>query len=127
MAAMQRHLDAGVSIFRWWCRCCFITVLIARILFAAGWMKVCETRKWQELYAAAFPLIDITVVSDDIMQHRRIALELKTYPPARPAGWLNELLRCWRIYWLRCGRQLKRCLVSYDSARTYASFHHVYS
>ncbi len=40
----------------------------------AGWMSLRNREVARRLYAAAFPLVDITVSDDDIMQHRRIAL-----------------------------------------------------
>ncbi|HCL5072680.1 TPA: Rpn family recombination-promoting nuclease/putative transposase [Salmonella enterica] len=68
-------------IFRWWCRCCFITVLFYHGVdspypFSLCWLdEFANPEVARRRYAAAFPLVDITVVSDDdIMQHRRIAL-----------------------------------------------------
>jgi predicted transposase/invertase (TIGR01784 family) len=75
LAAMQRHLDAGHKTLP----------LVVPMLFYhgakspipsrfAGWMSLLMQTA-RRLYAAAFPLVDITVVpDDDIMQHRRVAL-----------------------------------------------------
>ncbi len=54
----------------------FTTVLKAPIpIRCVGWI-VSPIPNWQgNLYASAFPLIDVTVMPDDeIMQHRRMAL-----------------------------------------------------
>ena len=76
MAAMQRHLDAGHKMLP----------LVIPMLFYHGarspypwslcWLdEFADPATARELYASAFPLVDITVVPDDeIMQHRRIAL-----------------------------------------------------
>ena len=76
IAAMQRHLDAGHKTLP----------LVVPILFYHGvdspypyslcWLdEFDDPQTARQLYGSAFPLVDITVVSDDeIMQHRRMAL-----------------------------------------------------
>ena len=76
LAAMQRHLDAGHKTLP----------LVVPILFYHGvdspypyslcWLdEFDDPQTARQLYGSAFPLVDITVVSDDeIMQHRRMAL-----------------------------------------------------
>ena len=76
IAAMQKHLDAGHKQLP----------LVVPMLFCHG---AKSTYRWslcwldefanpglaRQLYAAAFPLVDITVIPDDeIVQHRRMAL-----------------------------------------------------
>ncbi len=65
IAAMQNHLMPDTKRCRWWCHCCFITVLKPLSLFAvlAGLFR--RSQPGKELYASAFPLIDITVMPDD--------------------------------------------------------------
>ncbi len=69
IAAMQNHLDADTKRCRWWCYCCFTTVLKALSLFAvlAGLFRRSQTGK--AAYASAFPLIDVTVMPDDEIMH----------------------------------------------------------
>ncbi|MEW5189208.1 Rpn family recombination-promoting nuclease/putative transposase [Citrobacter freundii] len=76
IAAMQNHLDAGHKTLP----------LVVPILFYHGvdspypyslcWLdEFDDPETARQLYGSAFPLVDITVVSDDeIMQHRRMAL-----------------------------------------------------
>lgn len=75
VAAMQNHLDAGhktlplvVPILLPW-RC-------QPVPFSLCWLdEFDDPETARQLYSATFPLVDITVVSDDeIMQHRRVAL-----------------------------------------------------
>ncbi len=63
IAAMQQHLDAGISIFRWWCRCCFYHGVDSPYPFSLCWLDEFANGSGRRLYAAAFPLVDITVVS----------------------------------------------------------------
>ena len=76
MAAMQKHLDAGHKQLP----------LVVPMLFYHGakspypwslcWLdEFANPGLARQLYAAAFPLVDITVIPDDeIVQHRRMAL-----------------------------------------------------
>ncbi|MDU1435913.1 MAG: Rpn family recombination-promoting nuclease/putative transposase, partial [Citrobacter freundii] len=76
IATMQKHLDAGHKTLP----------LVVPILFYHGvdspypyslcWLdEFDDPQTARQLYGSAFPLVDITVVSDDeIMQHRRMAL-----------------------------------------------------
>lgn len=75
-AAMQHHLDAGHK---------RLPVVIPMLFYhgeqspypySLNWLDEFEDPKLaRQLYTEAFPLVDITIVSDDeIMQHRRIAL-----------------------------------------------------
>lgn len=76
VAAMQKHLDAGHQQLP----------LVVPMLFYHGakspypyslcWLDEFASPKLaRQLYAAAFPLVDITVIPDDeIVQHRRMAL-----------------------------------------------------
>lgn len=76
MAAMQRHLDAGHKELP----------LVIPMLFYHGsrspypyslcWLDAfADPEAAKQLYASAFPLVDITVVPDDeIMSHRRMAV-----------------------------------------------------
>lgn len=75
IAAMQNHRMPDTKPCRWWCHCCFTTVLKAPIpIRCVGWI-VSPIPTARQLYASAFPLIDVTVMPDDeIMQHRRMAL-----------------------------------------------------
>ncbi|XPE34381.1 Rpn family recombination-promoting nuclease/putative transposase [Shigella flexneri] len=75
IAAMQNHLDAGYKTLPW-CYCRFTTVLKAPIPYSLCWLDCfADPKLARQLYASAFPLIDVTVMPDDeIMQHRRMAL-----------------------------------------------------
>ena len=76
VAAMQKHLDAGHQQLP----------LVVPMLFYHGakspypyslcWLdEFANPKLARQLYAAAFPLVDITVIPDDeIVQHRRMAL-----------------------------------------------------
>lgn len=76
VAAMQKHLDAGHQQLP----------LVVPMLFYHGakspypyslcWLdEFANPKLARQLYAAAFPLVDITVIPDDeIVQHRRVAL-----------------------------------------------------
>ncbi len=73
IAAMQNHLDAGYKTCRWWCHCCFTTVLKAPIPIPvlAGLFR--RSQPGKAALCLRFPLIDVTVMPDDeIMQHRRM-------------------------------------------------------
>lgn len=76
MAAMQQHLDAGHKHLPLVVPMLFYHGVDSPYPFSLCWLdEFANPEVARRLYAAAFPLVDITVVSDDdIMQHRRIAL-----------------------------------------------------
>lgn len=76
LAAMQRHLDAGHKTLPLVVPMLFYHGAKSPYPFSLCWLdEFVDAITARQLYAAAFPLVDITVVPDDeIMQHRRIAL-----------------------------------------------------
>lgn len=60
---------------RWWCRY-FYHGVDSPYPYSLCWLdEFDDPETARQLYGAAFPLVDITVVSDDeVMQHRRMAL-----------------------------------------------------
>lgn len=76
IAAMQRHLDAGHKTLPLVVPILFYHGVASPYLFSLCWLdEFDDPETARRLYGATFPLVDITVVSDDeIMQHRRMAL-----------------------------------------------------
>ncbi|EPJ7085776.1 Rpn family recombination-promoting nuclease/putative transposase [Citrobacter amalonaticus] len=76
MGAMQRHLDAGHKKLPLVIPMLFYHGAVTPYPFSLCWLdEFSDPATARQLYTAAFPLVDITVVADDeIMQHRRIAL-----------------------------------------------------
>lgn len=76
MAAMQQHLDAGHKHLPLVVPMLFYHGVDSPYPFSLCWLdEFANPEVARRLYAAAFPLVDITVVSDDdIMQHRRASL-----------------------------------------------------
>lgn len=76
MAAMQRHLDAGHKMLPLVIPMLFYHGTRSPYPFSLCWLdEFNDPVTARQLYASAFPLVDITVVPDDeIVQHRRIAL-----------------------------------------------------
>ena len=76
IAAMQRHLDAGYKTLPLVVPILFYHGVESPYPFSLSWLdEFAEPEIARQLYDAPFPLVDITVVSDDeIMQHRRMAL-----------------------------------------------------
>ncbi|WP_426496319.1 Rpn family recombination-promoting nuclease/putative transposase [Klebsiella grimontii] len=76
LAAMQRHLDAGHKTLPLVVPMLFYHGAKSPYPFSLCWLEeFADTEAARRIYAAAFPLVDITVVpDDDIMQHRRVAL-----------------------------------------------------
>ncbi len=76
MGAMQRHLDAGHKKLPLVIPMLFYHGVVTPYPFSLCWLdEFSDPVTARQLYTAAFPLVDITVVADDeIMQHRRIAL-----------------------------------------------------
>ncbi|NYY80929.1 hypothetical protein DMI65_01445 [Escherichia coli] len=75
IAAMQNHLDAGYKTLPMVVPLLFYHGIEAPIpIRCVGWI-VSPLPTARQLYASAFPLIDITLMPDDeIMLHRRMAL-----------------------------------------------------
>ncbi len=66
MAVMQRHIEqVNAGRYRWSSRCCFITVAVALSLVPVLAGRICRPGYRTEVYNAAFPLVDVTVVPDD--------------------------------------------------------------
>ncbi|EGT4253810.1 Rpn family recombination-promoting nuclease/putative transposase [Citrobacter amalonaticus] len=76
LAAMQQHLDAGHMRLLLVVPMLFYHGADSPYPFSLNWLdKFSDPDLARQLYTAAFPLVDITVIPDDeIMQHRRIAL-----------------------------------------------------
>ncbi|MFS9434777.1 Rpn family recombination-promoting nuclease/putative transposase [Citrobacter sp. C348] len=76
IAAMQRHLDAGHKTLPLVVPILFYHGVASPYPFSLCWLdEFDDPETARRLYGATFPLVDITVVSDDeIMQHRRMAL-----------------------------------------------------
>ena len=76
IAAMQNHLDAGHKTLPLVVPILFYHGIASPYPFSLCWLdEFDDPETARQLYGAAFPLVDITVVSDDeIMQHRRVAL-----------------------------------------------------
>lgn len=76
IAAMQQHLDAGHKTLPLVVPMLFYHGAESPYPFSLCWLDEFDHPPLaRQLYAAAFPLVDITVVPDDeIMQHRRMAL-----------------------------------------------------
>ncbi len=75
-AAMQRHLDAGHKTLPLVIPMLFYHGAKSPYPFSLCWLdEFGDPALARQLYATAFPLVDITVVPDnEIMQHRRIAM-----------------------------------------------------
>ncbi|CBG87607.1 Rpn family recombination-promoting nuclease/putative transposase [Citrobacter rodentium] len=76
IAAMQNHLDAGHKTLPLVVPMLFYHGAVSPYPFSLCWLdEFANPLMARQLYSAAFPLVDITVVPDDeIMQHRRMAL-----------------------------------------------------
>ncbi|QLW75593.1 Rpn family recombination-promoting nuclease/putative transposase [Citrobacter freundii] len=76
MAAMQRHLDAGYKELPLVIPMLFYHGCRSPYPYSLCWLDAfADPVAAKQLYASAFPLVDITVVpDDDIMAHRRMAL-----------------------------------------------------
>lgn len=76
MAAMQRHLDAGHKELPLVIPMLFYHGCRSPYPYSLCWLDAfADPVAAKQLYASAFPLVDITVVpDDDIMAHRRMAL-----------------------------------------------------
>nr|VUD35243.1 transposase [Raoultella sp. NCTC 9187] len=88
IAAMQRHLDAGHKRLPLVVPMLFYHGIATPYPYSLCWLDgFTHPAHARGLYAAAFPLVDITVIPDDeIVQHRRVALlgvHAKACPPAR--------------------------------------------
>ncbi|WP_439148253.1 Rpn family recombination-promoting nuclease/putative transposase [Vibrio sp.] len=76
IAAMQQHIDAGHEYLPLVIPLQFYHGKISPYPYAMNWLKgFANPNQAKALYTQDFPLVDVTVISDDeIMQHRRIAL-----------------------------------------------------
>lgn len=76
IAAMQQHLDAGHKKLPLVVPMLFYHGAESPYPFSLCWLDEFDSPQLaRQLYAEAFPLVDITIVPDDeIMQHRRMAL-----------------------------------------------------
>lgn len=76
IAAMQQHLDAGHKRLPLVVPMLFYHGAESPYPFSLNWLDdFADPALARELYSAAFPLVDITVIPDDeIMQHRRMAV-----------------------------------------------------
>ncbi|MFS9434518.1 Rpn family recombination-promoting nuclease/putative transposase [Citrobacter sp. C348] len=76
IAVMQRHLDAGHKRLPLVIPLLFYHGTTSPYPYSLCWLDEFDDPKAaRQLYATAFPLVDITVIPDDeIMQHRRMAL-----------------------------------------------------
>jgi predicted transposase/invertase (TIGR01784 family) len=76
IAAMQRHLDAGHKRLPLVVPMLFYHGIATPYPYSLCWLDgFTHPAHARGLYATAFPLVDITVISDDeIVQHRRVAL-----------------------------------------------------
>ncbi len=76
MAVMQRHIEHDKRRpLPWSSRCCFITVAVVLIPGPCVAGRICRPDYRTEALYRRVPLVDITVVPDDvIVQHRRVAL-----------------------------------------------------
>lgn len=76
LAAMQQHLDAGHKQLPLVVPMLFYHGTDSPYPFSLCWLdEFADPAMARQLYTAAFPLVDITMMPDDeIMQHRRIAL-----------------------------------------------------
>ncbi len=114
-AAMQRHLDAGHKTLPLVIPMLFYHGAKSPYPFSLCWLdEFDDPALARQLYATAFPLVDITVVPDnEIMQHRRIAmLELvQKHIRQRDLMGLVERLAVLLITGNANDSQLKRCLI----------------
>ena len=76
IAAMQNHLDAGYKTLPMVVPLLFYHGIESSYPYSLCWLDCfADPNLARQLYASAFPLIDVTVMPDDeIMQHRRMAL-----------------------------------------------------
>ena len=76
IAAMQQHLEAGHEHLPLVIPLQFYHGKVSPYPYAMNWLKgFANPDQAKALYTQDFPLVDVTVISDDdIMQHRRIAL-----------------------------------------------------
>ncbi|MEZ9292397.1 Rpn family recombination-promoting nuclease/putative transposase [Vibrio lentus] len=76
IAAMQQHIDAGHEYLPLVIPLQFYHGKVSPYPYAMNWLKgFANPDQAKALYTQDFPLVDVTVISDDeIMQHRRIAL-----------------------------------------------------
>lgn len=73
---MQNHLDAGYKTLPMVVLLLFYHGIESPYPYSLCWLDCfADPKLARQLYASAFPLIDVTVMPDDeIMQHRRMAL-----------------------------------------------------
>lgn len=76
IAAMQRHLAAGHDRLPLVIPILFYHGRVTPYPYSMSWLEAfSEPELARQLYADHFPLVDVTVISDDdIMQHRRMAI-----------------------------------------------------
>ena len=76
VAAMQRHLDAGNDQLPLVVPLLFYHGMVSPYPYSMRWLEeFSDPALAGQLYANSFPLIDVTVIPDDvIMQHRRMAI-----------------------------------------------------
>lgn len=76
IAAMQRHLEAGHDQLPLVIPILFYHGRVTPYPYSMSWLEAfSEPILARQLYAGHFPLVDVTVISDDdIMQHRRMAI-----------------------------------------------------
>ncbi|WP_337263726.1 MULTISPECIES: Rpn family recombination-promoting nuclease/putative transposase [unclassified Serratia (in: enterobacteria)] len=76
IAAMQRHLAAGHDRLPLVIPILFYHGRVTPYPYSMSWLEAfSEPELARQLYAGHFPLVDVTVISDDdIMQHRRMAI-----------------------------------------------------
>ncbi|WP_411752633.1 Rpn family recombination-promoting nuclease/putative transposase [Serratia sp. (in: enterobacteria)] len=76
IAAMQRHLEAGNDRLPLVILILFYHGQVTPYPYSMSWLEeFSEPELARQLYAGHFPLVDVTVITDDeIMQHRRMAI-----------------------------------------------------
>ncbi|ALX94230.1 transposase [Serratia fonticola] len=76
ISAMQRHLEAGYDQLPLVIPMLFYHGQVTPYPYSMSWLdEFSEPELARQLYAGHFPLVDVTVISDDeIMQHRRMAI-----------------------------------------------------
>lgn len=111
IAAMQNHLDAGYKTLPMVVPLLFYHGIESSYPYSLCWLDCfADPNLARQLYASAFPLIDVTLMPDDeIMLHRRMALLelIQKHIRQRDLMGLVEQMACLLSSGYANGRQIK--------------------
>ena len=119
---MQNHLDAGYKTLPMVVLLLFYHGIESPYPYSLCWLDCfADPKLARQLYASAFPLIDVTVMPDDeIMQHRRMALLelIQKHIRQRDLMGLVEQMACLLSSGYANDRQIKGLLITYCKPAT---------